>query len=69
VVQLAFALQEQIGAVSAQFRRNENVRASLADAALIRLEEINDSRLLLTTESDFHIYRRHGDQTIPLISP
>lgn len=69
VVQLPFALQEQISAVSALFRRYENVPASLADAALIRLAEINDSPLLLTTDSDFHIYRRHGRQTIPLITP
>jgi predicted nucleic acid-binding protein len=69
VVQLPFALQEQISAVSALFRRYENVPASLADAALIRLAEINDSPLLRTTDSDFHIYRRHGRQTIPLISP
>ncbi len=40
------------------FRRNENVPASLADAALIRLAEINDSPLLLTTDRDFQIYGR-----------
>ena len=69
VVQLPFVLQEQISSVSSLFRRYENVPASLADAALIRLAEINDSPLLLTTDSDFHIYRRHGRQTIPLVSP
>jgi len=69
VVQLPFALQEQIGAVSSLFRRYETVPASLADAALIRLSEITDAPLLLTTDSDFHIYRRHGRQIIPLISP
>lgn len=69
VVQLPFLLQEQIGAVSSLFKRYENVPASLADAALIRLAEINDSPLLLTTDSDFHIYRRHGRQTIPLVCP
>ncbi|MEI6615628.1 MAG: PIN domain-containing protein [Cyanobium sp. ELA507] len=69
VVQLPFVLQEQIGAVSSLFKRYENVPASLADAALIRLAEINDSPLLLTTDRDFHIYRRHGRQTIPLVSP
>jgi uncharacterized protein len=45
------------------------VPASLADAALIRLAEITDSPLLLTTDSDFHIYRRHGRQMIPLATP
>ena len=69
VVQLPFVLQKQIGSVRQLFKRYENVPASLADAALIRLAEINDSPLLLTTDSDFHIYRRHGRQTIPLVSP
>ncbi|MCP9835852.1 MULTISPECIES: type II toxin-antitoxin system VapC family toxin [unclassified Cyanobium] len=69
VVQLPFVLQEQIGSVSALFKRYENVPASLADAALIRLAEINDSPLLLTTDSDFQIYRRHGRQVIPLVQP
>ena len=69
VVQLPFVLQKQIGSVSSLFKRYENVPASLADAALIRLSEMNDSPLLLTTDNDFHIYRRHGRQTIPLVSP
>ncbi len=67
VVQLPFVLQEQIGAVSSLFKRDENVSASLADAALIRLAEINDSPLLLTTDRDVQIDRRHGRQTIPLV--
>jgi hypothetical protein len=55
VVKLPFALQEQVIAVSALFRRYEMVPASLADAALICLAEINDSPVQLTTDSDFHI--------------
>ena len=69
VVQLPFVLQEQISSVSSLFKRYESVPVSLADAALIRLAEINDSPLLLTTDSDFHIYRRHSRQLIPLVSP
>ena len=69
VVQLPFVLQEQIDSVSSLFKRYENVPASLADAALIRLAEINNSPLLITTDSDFHVYRRHGRQTIPLVTP
>jgi hypothetical protein len=67
VVQLPFVFQEQIGAVSSLFKRYQNVPASLADAALIRLAEINDSPLLLTTDRDFHLDRRHGRRTIPLV--
>ena len=62
-------LQEQIGALSSLFRRYENVPASLADAAITRLAEINDSPLLLTTDRDFHMYRCHGRQTMPFVSP
>jgi predicted nucleic acid-binding protein len=69
VVQLPFALQDQISAVRALLKRYDNVPASLADAAMIRLAEVHDSPLLITTDSDFHIYRRHGRQTIPLITP
>ena len=69
VVQLPFVLQTQINAVSTLFKRYENVPASLADASLIRLAEIHDAPVLLTTDSDFQIYRRHGRQMIPTISP
>ena len=69
VVHLPFVLQEQIVSVNSLFIRYENVPASLADASLIRLAEISDTPLLLTTDSDFHIYRRHGRQMIPLASP
>ena len=64
-----FVLKEQIGSVSSFFKRYENVPTTLADAALIQLAEMNDSPLLITTDSDFHVYRRHGRQTIPLVSP
>ena len=69
VVQLPFVLHEQNGAVSSLFKRDENVPASLADAVLIRLSETNDSPFLLTTDCDFRIDRRHGKQTISLVSP
>jgi predicted nucleic acid-binding protein len=68
-VQLPFTLQQHTASVSSLFKRYENVPASLADAALIRMAEIHDSPLLLTTDSDFRIYRRHGRQTIPLVCP
>lgn len=69
VVQLPFVLQDQIQAVHNLFKRYGNVPASLADASLIRLAEISDAPMLLTTDSDVHIYRRHGRQPIPLITP
>jgi uncharacterized protein len=51
------------------FRRDDNVPASLADACLIRMSELFDRCRVLTLDSDFRIYRRHGRKVIPVWSP
>jgi len=40
-----------------------------AHAALIQLAEVNDSLLLLTTDTVFHVYLRHEAQMISLVIP
>jgi len=52
VVHLPLVIQAQISSVSSLFKRYENVPVSLADAVLIRLAEINNSPLLLTTDRE-----------------
>ena len=42
---------------------------SLADATLVRLSELNRDCRIFTMDSDFHIYRRHGNKVIPLVMP
>jgi hypothetical protein len=42
---------------------------SLADACLVRLSELIPQSIVLTLDSDFHVYRRNGNQPIPLIYP
>ena len=42
---------------------------SLADACLVRMAELIDEAVVFTTDSDFRTYRKHGRQTIPLITP
>lgn len=69
VVQIAMTLGEEVAAVRALFQRYGNVPASLADACLIRLAELNDPCRVLTLDSDFHVYRRHGRKVIPLLKP
>src|SRR5262245_3863723 len=46
-----------------------DVPISLADACLVRMTEILADPVLLTTDRDFHIYRRHGRQAIPCVLP
>jgi hypothetical protein len=40
-----------------------------ANAALIQLAEANDSLLLLTIDTVFHVYLRHEAQMISLLIP
>jgi hypothetical protein len=42
---------------------------SLADACLVRMTEILADPILLTTDGDFRIYRRHGRQVVPCTMP
>ena len=42
---------------------------SLADACLVRMTETLDDPLLLTTDTDFRVYRRHGRQAVPCVMP
>jgi uncharacterized protein len=69
VVRIGMALIDEASAVRKLFERYENLPASLADACLIRLSELHDNSVVLTLDSDFHVYRRHGRKTIPLLRP
>ncbi len=69
IVRIGMALGEEIASVRALFERYDNVPAALADACLIRLAELYEPCRILTLDSDFRIYRRHGRKTIPLIAP
>jgi hypothetical protein len=42
---------------------------SLADACLVRLSEMHVAAVVLTLDSDFRIYRRHGNKVIPVRMP
>jgi hypothetical protein len=45
-------------------------RTVLVDSGfLVRLTETVADPVLLTTDADFRIYRRHGRQTIPCLMP
>ena len=67
--QLAFALDENWIQVRTLLRRYASVPMSLADACLVRMSELMEDCSILTLDSDFKIYRRHGRKVISLISP
>lgn len=69
VVKVAMSLADEVSAVRALFERYDNVPASLADACLVRMSELYDPCRVITLDSDFHIYRRHGRKVIPILTP
>jgi hypothetical protein len=46
-----------------------DVSMSLADACLVRMTESLSDPVLLTTDGDFRIYRRHNRQAVPVVMP
>jgi predicted nucleic acid-binding protein len=64
-----FQFQNNTNEVIALMRKYANVPMSFADACLVRMTEIMPDPLLLTTDSDFRIYRRHSRQTVPCELP
>jgi len=69
VVSIGMSLVEEASAVRKLFERRENVPASLADACLIRMSELYEHSRVLTLDSDFQVYRRHGRKTIAVLRP
>jgi predicted nucleic acid-binding protein len=50
-------------------QRYASVPMSLADACLVRMSEVYENSQIITLDSDFTIYRKQRNQTIPVIMP
>jgi predicted nucleic acid-binding protein len=50
-------------------QKYSSVPMSLADACLVRMTEMFADSLVLTTDADFRIYRRHSRQVVPCVMP
>jgi predicted nucleic acid-binding protein len=46
-----------------------DVPMGLADACLVRMTEALADPVLLTTDADFRVYRRHSRQAVPCVLP
>ncbi len=64
-----FNLDNSREAVLTLLQKYANVPMSLADACLVRMSETVADPVILTTDSDFQIYRRHSRQVVPRILP
>lgn len=66
---IAFTLAENVEPVVKLIEKYSNVPMGLADACLVRMTEMLADPIVLTTDEDFRVYRRHSRQVVPCIIP
>jgi predicted nucleic acid-binding protein len=66
---VGFRLEEQLKEVHGLRTKYADVPMSVADASLVRMAEQLDRSAVLTLDTDFKVYRKHGRRVIPLILP
>lgn len=64
-----FALGEDLERTLKLMEKYADVPMSLADACLVRMTEALGDPVLLTTDTDFRVYRRHSRQAVPCVIP
>jgi predicted nucleic acid-binding protein len=66
---IAFRIEEHVGALGNLLQKYRDTPMSLADACIVRMAEIHERHAVLTLDSDFSIYRKHGRVPLSLIYP
>jgi predicted nucleic acid-binding protein len=69
IISLPFRLDDNLHSVKKLLSKYQSVPMSLADACLVRMSEIEKNCQVLTIDSDFKLYRKHGRRVIPIIMP
>lgn len=68
-MRITLQLENELTPIKTLMARYKNVAMSLADACLVRMSELNAAGVVLTLDSDFMIYRKHGRYVVPAIMP
>lgn len=68
-IKIGFSLADNREPVLRLLEKYSNLPMSLADACLVRMTETLGDPLVLTTAKDFRLYRRHGRQVVPCVTP
>jgi hypothetical protein len=66
---VTFELAENVEPVVRLIEKYANVPMGLADACLVRMTETLADPIVLTTDEDFRVYRRHSRQVVPCVTP
>ena len=68
-ISLDFSLADELEPVLKLMQKYASVPMSLADGCIVRMTETFADPIVLTTDGDFRIYRRHSRQVVPSILP
>jgi uncharacterized protein len=68
-LRIAFRIDEHVPALRKLHQKYRDRPMSLADACVVRMAEIHDQYAVLTLDSDFMVYRKHGHEPLPLLFP
>lgn len=68
-LRVAYGLRDECGPVFDLMDKYADVPMSLADACIVRMSETLPDPIVLTTDADFKIYRRHSRQVVPCLMP
>jgi len=66
---VAFELADSVEPVARLIEKYSDVPMSLAGACLVRMTETLADPVILTTDQDFRVYRRHSRQVVPCVTP
>jgi predicted nucleic acid-binding protein len=66
---IALRIDEHISALRKLHQKYRDRPMSLADACIVRMAEIYERHAVLTLDSDFSVYRKHGRIPLALIHP
>jgi predicted nucleic acid-binding protein len=66
---VAFTLPEHVEPVLRLIEKYSDIPMGLADACLVRMTETLADPIILTTDQDFRVYRRHSRQVVPSVIP
>jgi len=68
-LKVAFRIEEHIDALRKLLQKYRDTPMSLADACIVQMAEIHERHAVLTLDSDFSVYRKHGRVPLTLIYP
>jgi len=69
IVCVPFQIAHNVAVLQSLVSKYADMGMSLADACLVRMCELNPGSIVMTLDSDFRTYRRHGKKPIPLLMP